>query len=101
MGCMGWRCMKSGLDDGLDLFCGNPGNPTWTGRILFQPLQSKSQKALPPKLYGWPGDAQLLCDNLILYSIRSHLDDLCALHQPQGEAFSACPNVHFGAFLWA
>src|SRR5574337_59924 len=100
MGCIGWRCMEGGFDDCLDLSRRNFGNTTGTGRILFESLQSKSQEPLPPKLYGWPGYTQFLCDILVLHSIRSHSDDQCSLHQPQGEAFSSCPGVHLGTFLW-
>lgn len=100
MGCIGGSCMESGFDDCLDLFRRDFGDATRTGRILFQSLQSKSEEPLPPKLHSWSGDTQFLSDILVLHSIRSHSDDLCALYQPQGEAFSSCPSFYFGTFLW-
>ena len=76
------RPMQSRLHDGFDLCRRNAHLPTRPGRVLFQPLLAQCEEALPPKLDGRPGDAELRSDVLTGRPPGSHDHDFRAKHLP-------------------
>jgi hypothetical protein len=91
--------MQCRFNHGSNLFIANFGNTAWAGSIFFQSAQTQSQKALTPQLHRWSRDLQHFGNVLAIYSVGSHLDNLCTLDKPQWHRPATRPLVQSGAFF--
>ena len=87
------------FDQSFDFSRRNSRNAARTGRVLFQPRQTKCQKTLPPELHRRPRNAQIASDVLAQHSIGGHPDDLCALHQSNRQDSSTNPGIQYRPLL--
>src|SRR3990170_3660306 len=84
--------MKCCVDHSINFPFWDFGNTTWTRSILFQTIQPKRQKTLPPKLYRRARNPQSASDLLAMYTVCRHPDDFSPRYQPCGNTSSSRPR---------
>ena len=94
-----WLTVQRGLHNRGDFIVGNRGNATRTRRVFLQPFRAQGQKTFAPQLYGWPRDAELLCDLLTLDAIGGQQNDLRSLNHALRLASRPGPGLQGDALL--